>query len=75
MKIRSYPLAERRAQAAVMSECLKRHERECLHCLTRSRCSEARHLAVELADARRDVQHWFDPGPDQAPLFDVLTND
>jgi hypothetical protein len=68
--MRSFPLAERRAQARGLDERLKEHRRECLHCMTRSPCGEARELAAELAMIRDEIKHWFDPGPDQGVLFE-----
>jgi hypothetical protein len=63
-------LAERRAQARALGEELKKHRRECRGCMARQPCGEARELAAELAAARDDIGHWFDPGPDQAALFE-----
>ena len=71
MPIRSYPLAERRGQARAMDEQLKEHRRECLHCMTRQPCGEAQLLAADLAEARDEIKHWFDPGPDQVALFEA----
>jgi hypothetical protein len=71
MPIRSYPLAEARAQARGLDGQLREHRRECLHCMTRQPCGEVRDLAAELAMVRDEIKHWFDPGPDQGTLFEA----
>jgi hypothetical protein len=75
MRIRSYPLAERRALARAMGEELDEHRRGCARCMIDRSCSEARDLAAELAEVRREIRHWFDPGPDQVPLFGAGSRD
>jgi hypothetical protein len=69
--IRNFPLAERRAQACGLDEQFKEHRRECVDCMTRQPCGEARELAAELAAVRDEIKHWFDPGPDQTALFEA----
>lgn len=68
-RIRSYPLAERRAQARGLDQEAKEHRRWCPDCMTGQACTEAREMAADLRVIRDEIKHWFDPGPDQEMLF------
>lgn len=66
-------LAEARAEATGLDAELKEHKFNCAQCgdkrKGRRMCDQGRGLAAELADARKAVKMWFDPGPDQGALL------
>ena len=69
MAMRSVPLGERRADARALDEQIKAHRHDCLKCKPRTPCDGMADLRAELAQARADIKHWFDPGPDQGELW------
>lgn len=71
MTLRNVPLAVRRAEANDLDLRLKEHRGSCYSCRPRQPCEEARDMRAELNQAREDIRHWFDPGPDQGHF--VLT--
>jgi len=73
---RSVPLAERQSEARDLAALVKEHRRTCIMCVrdptrrsTIIKCGTRVWLDEELARARHDIRHWFDPGPGDMTLF------
>lgn len=66
--VRSVPLIERRADARVLDENMKRHLKDCRSCGV-AKCGVYRGMKAELAKIREELRTWFAPGPDDQPLF------
>jgi hypothetical protein len=62
------PLIERKAEARLMEDDLKRHKAECPSCGVAA-CHEYRLMQSELRMVRREIRDWFKPGPDQPTLL------